>query len=193
MGGNIVNKDVNKVDSLRTDGLSGQANSLAYRVHEIEKHFHGRECWRGKKAAQTATDWADDTLSPFRAISGADDWGGDADDEAQVFGTDDTPFIAGNPKFDIHRILIVATSVDTHWKLRFVWGTGTMAAAIAANQFSCFMLKFDSANPQQSAGIPVDVMMPRLNSGVDKVWLQAWNATDNATIDFLVGTHEYEG
>jgi hypothetical protein len=36
-------------------------------------------------------------------------------------------------------------------------------------------------------------MMPRGTCGTTKVWVQAWNATDNATIDFLVGLHEYEG
>ena len=38
-----------------------------------------------------------------------------------------------------------------------------------------------------------EVMMPRGTCGVTKVWFQAWNASDNATIDFLVGLHEYEG
>jgi hypothetical protein len=183
-----------KIDDVTTLGLLGESNSLAYRVHEIERHFHGRECWRGKLAVQTGTNWADDNIdTPFRAISGANDWGGDLNDEAQVLGTADTPLIGGKVKYDIHRMVVVDASSVTVYKLRFIWGTGTMAAAIAANQFSCFMFKFDPAGPQQSAGVPIDVMMPRLNSGVDKVWLQAWNETDNATIDFFVGLHEYPG
>jgi hypothetical protein len=191
MGAEIENVPA-KIDDFAVEGLEGTSNSLAYKVEEIERHLHGRECWRGKLAVQTATAWADDTLTPFRAISGNDTWGGDANDEAQVLGTGDTPFVAGNVRFDAHRILVTALSTDTPWKLRIVWGTGTMAAAITANQFSCFMLQ-NNPNGAKAGGFPVNVMMPRLNSGVDKVWMQAWNATDNATADFLIGIHEYEG
>lgn len=189
----IIKAETEKIDNLATDGLAGTPDSLAYRVNEIEKHFHSPECWRGKKGVQTATDWAEDSLTPFQAISGADAWGADANDEAQVLGVDNTPFRAGFVKFDVHRILITGVSEDTHYKLRFIWGTGTMADAIIAQQFSCIMIKFDKTNPQQSAGTPADIMMPRLNSGVDKIWMQAWNITDNATVDFFIGLHEYEG
>lgn len=192
MGGNIVNKDINKVDSRRTDGLLGVPNSLAYRVQELENHFHNQECWRGIKAVQTATEWADDVLTPFQCISGNNDYGSDADDEALVLGTDDTPFRTGLVKFDVHRIFIDGVSEATLYKMRLIWGTGTMAAAISAGQFSCLHLKFDGIGVT-SAHEPVDVKMPRLDSGVDKVWAQCWNVTDNATVDFLVGIHEYKG
>jgi len=184
---------LNKIDSAPTDGLVGVEGSLAYRIHEIEKHFHSRGRWLGKLGTQTATAWADDTLTPYQAISGNDDYGGDVNDEALVVGTDDAPQITGMVKFDLHKVLITAVSVDTVYKLRIVYGSGTMAAAIIAGQYSEFMVKFDSSNPQQSAGIPFHVQMPRLTSGTDKVWIQAWNATDNATVDFFVGIHEYEG
>lgn len=65
-----------------------------------------------------------------------------------------------------------------------------MADAITANQVSTIMVKFDSTNPQLSAGVPVDVRMPGFAVG-NKVWIQVWNATNNATIDFYVGVHEY--
>ena len=47
-------------------------------------------------------------------------------------------------------------------------------------------------NPQTGAGAPIDVRMPRIACG-SKVWVQAKNATDNATIDFFCGGHEYPG
>jgi hypothetical protein len=156
-----------------------------------DEHFHTRERWRGIIAVQTATDWADDVLTPFVAISGNNDYGADADDEAQVLGTDDTPVIAGMTMFDMHRFLVVDVDHDTPYKLRVVWGTGTMAAGIAAGQTSEVMIMFDAANPTESAGIPVDLKMPRLRCGIDKVWVQAWNATDDSEISFLVGLHEY--
>ena len=33
-------------------------------IAEIERHFHTRSRWLGKKAAQTATDWGDDDETP---------------------------------------------------------------------------------------------------------------------------------
>ncbi len=184
--------DAQKIDNLATDGLDGVNNSLTYRVHEIEKHFHSREHWRGMKGVQTATDWSDDVLTPFQAISGNNDYGGDANDEAQVLGTDNTPVISGYPKYDLHRILIIDASSTTVYKLRLVWGTGTMADAITANQFTEIMVQYDPALFGGS-GVPTEIMMPRVNCGTDKIWIQAWNATNNATIDFLVGWHEYQG
>lgn len=190
----LIKAETDKIDALATDGLAGVSNSLAYRVHEIERHFHNRECWRGKLAIQTATAWAADVIdTPFQAISGLNVWGADANDEALVLGTDDTPFIVGSVKYDPHRILITGVSSDTAYKMRIIWGSGTMAAAIAAFQWSCFMFRFDSLSPAVEAGFPVDMKIPRLLSGVDKVWAQAWNETDNATIDFFIGLHEYEG
>jgi hypothetical protein len=184
--------DVTKIDATATNGLAGTANSLAYRVHEIEKHLHNRERWLGKRAVPNATEWGTPgTITAFRAISGNNTYGADASDEASILGTADAPIIAGNTKLDIHRIIIVGVSSDTHYKLRIVYGSGTMADAITAAQYTEVIVKFDSVNPQQSAGVPIEVIMPRITSGTDKVWVQAWNATDNATIDFLVGLHEY--
>lgn len=184
--------DSAKIDSLATSGLIGVSNSLAYRVHEIERHFHGRERWRGKKASQTATDWADDVLTPFRATSGNNDYGGDANDEALVLGTADTPAIAGNTRYDLHRIMMVGASSSTAYKLRIVYGTGTMADAITAGQYSEMVIMSDPSAAQVPHDV-FDVMMPRGTCGSTQIWVQAWNATNNATIDFLVGWHEYEG
>lgn len=185
-----------KIDGAAVSGLTGTANSLAYKVHEIERHFHGRERWFGKLAVQTATDWADNNIvTPYRCISGANAYGVDANDEALVVGTADTPAIVVVPamvRYDLHRIFIVASSSETVWKLQLIYGTGTMADAIAASQFSTFMLKVDAA-AASSPALPMDVMMPRGTCGSTKVWMRGWNATNNATIDFYVGWHEYEG
>lgn len=187
-----ASRSIDKLDTLAVDGLAGTSNSLAYKVHEIERHFHNRERWRGKKAVQSATDWADDTLSAFRAISGNNVYGGEANDEALVIGTDDTPAIAGNTRYDLHRIMMTGASSSTAYKLRIVYGTGTMADAITAGQYSEMVIMSDPAAAQVPHDV-FDVMMPRGTCGSTKVWIQAWNATDNATIDFLVGWHEYEG
>lgn len=180
-----------KLDSASVDGLTGASNSLAYKVHEIERHFHGRERWFGKLAVQTATDWADNTLTPYVAISGNNDYGTDPNDEALVLGTADTPAIAGMVRFDLHRVYVSASSVSALWKLQLIYGTGTMADAIAAGQYSTFMVR--TTTPASIQETPADVMMPRGTCGATQVWLRAWCATNNATISFFIGLHEYEG
>ena len=170
----------------------GTAESVAYGLDRHDQHFHVRERWLGIQAPQTATDWALDTLSPFQAISGNNAYGADADDEAQVLGTADTPIIAGSTHFDMHRILAVDMSSATPYKLRIVWGTGTMADAITAGQFSEVMVITDVAVGPPSSGAPFEVRMPRVLTDT-KVWCQCWNFTNNATIDFLAGVHEYQG
>mgnify|MGYP001024439238 CR=1 FL=1 len=182
-----------KIDGAAVDGLTGVSNSLAYKVEEIERHLHGRERWFGKLAVQTATDWADNNIStPFRAISGNNAYGTDPNDEAQVIGTADTPAIAGNVRYDLHEMLVVASSSTTVWKLQVIYGTGTIADAITAGQYSTTMLKIDAAVGSTPATAHA-IMMPRGTCGSTKVWIRGWNATDNATIDFFVGWHEYEG
>ena len=182
-----------KIDAKAVDGATGVYNSLAYRVDEIEHHVHSRERWLGISGDQSGNNWAADNLNPFVAISGANDYGGDADDEAKVLGTDDTPIIAGSLKYDLHRLLVLDVDHDTVYKLRIVYGTGTMGDAITAGQYSEVVVLFDSTNPTVSAGSPVDLQMARLDVGTDKVWIQAWNASNNSNIDFLVGIHEYDG
>lgn len=171
--------------------LANEHATLVADVLEHDEHFHNRERWLGLQDPQTATDWALNTLNAFVAVSGNNDYGGDPADEALVLGTDDTPVVAGNTRFDMHRIFITASSVNTWWKMRFIWGTGTMADAITAGQFSEVMFAQDNANPQQSVGTPFSIIMPRLEAGQDQVWAQAWNVGNNATVAFLVGLHEY--
>lgn len=174
-----------------TDALQITTDTILEEVIEIEEHIHNRERWFGQSADQSGNDWAADNLVPLDVISGNNAYGSDADDEAKCLGTADTPVRAGMTKFDLHRFLVVGVSQNTVYKMRIVWGTGTMADAITAEQTSEFMVKFDAVNPQQSAGIPFEVKMPRLDSGT-KVWVQCWNATDNATASFFIGLHEYE-
>lgn len=91
-------------------------------------------------------------------------------------------------QFHLHRMLVAGVSEDTEYKLRFVWGTGTMADGITAGQVSAVMIKFDKTNPQQSAGVPYEVKAPDFEAGT-KVWAQCKNATNNATLDFYVAYH----
>ena len=186
--------DVDKTDitglQVSLDSIETTTNSVEADVLVHDEHFHTRERWFGKSADQSGNDWALDGLVPYQAISGNNAYGSDADDEAKVLGTADTPVIAGMTLFDLHRVLIVDVSEDTVYKMRFVYGVGTMADAISAGQTSEIMIKFDATNPQQSAGIPFEVRMLKVDTEI-KVWCQAWNVTNDATVDFFIGLHEY--
>jgi hypothetical protein len=167
--------------------LAARLIAIAAEVTEVEKHFHTRARWFGKLASQTGTDWADNTLSPYRVISGDNVYGADANDEALVFGTADI-VITGQTKYDADSIMVVASSATTPWKIRFIYGTGTMADAITAGQFSETIVQVISVSSRLAKE---NFRMPRLTIGTDKLWAQGWNASDNATLDFLVGIHGY--
>jgi len=153
-----------------------------------DEHFHNRERWFGISGDQSGNDWALEAgLTPFQAISGNGDFGGDADDEAKVLGTEDTPAITNKQFLDMHRILVISVSTATAYILRIVYGTGTMADAETAGQYSDVPYIRESG---VGRGRPIETMMPKLAAG-NKIWIRAKNATDNATIDFLVGLHEY--
>ena len=186
-----VKAQTDKIDKIAVSGLLGAPDSLAYKVSELESHIHNHEHWRGKLAVQTATNWMDNVLTPFRAISGANAYGANANDEAQVIGSADTPVSVGMVKYDCYRIIILALSSNTIWKLRMVWGTGTLAQAITAEQFTELMV-LNIIATGNAGGFPVDFRMPRISVGT-KLWVQAWNASLGATIDFCIGIHEYVG
>ena len=123
-------------------------------------------------------------------MSGNGAYGSDPNDEAKVFGTDDTPFIAGQTHFDPGFLTVSNVSNDNMYIIRIVWGTGTMAAAIAAGQYSTKAFKFDSTNPQLTSNELIHIGTPVLPNGT-KVWVQIKNNTDNATINFFIDAHGY--
>ena len=160
-----------------------------------EEHCHHKVRWFGKKPVQTATEWSitlDQGLANlYRAISGNGAYGGDANDEAQLFGTADIP-ISGMVRGDFDQILIVANSSNTLYLCRIVWGIGTLAAAITADQYSEFPYYRGNADQVRKIQVIPTPLIPITISGLPvKIWLQCMNASDNATLDFVVGVHGY--
>jgi hypothetical protein len=155
-----------------------------------EEHLHHKVAWYGIATPQTATVWANNTsMTPFRAISGHHTWGADVNDEAQLFGTGDTltELGAGLVVGDFDLILITANSSSTISKIRIIWGTGTMADAIIAGQWSETMYIRSTSDTTRT----IRTFTTPLISINDKIWIQHWNDTDNSTIDFFVGVHGY--
>ncbi len=156
-------------------------------VTEARNHHHNHERWFGKTAVQTATDWGTEaSLTPYHAISGNGAFGTDANDEAQVIGTADTPTQAGMARYDMHRIMVDAASNANPFVLRFVGGTGTMADAEAAGQYTDIMVT------DARKGAPIPIIHELVTTGATKIWCRAKNAANDASIDFFVGIHEYE-
>lgn len=176
-----------KIDSAPTDGLEGVEDSLAYRVHEIEKHLHNNERWLGAAAVPSGeTHVADsDSMAAFQIDAGEDTWGA----WVQIIGSSDTPVTAGMAKFDLHRILV--TDVERRNTLtRVQVASGESgAAALASGDYSEIMLLPDNLGKLD----PYDILKPRYANGT-KVWARAWVAgASTGTLDFFVGIHEYIG
>ena len=186
--------NTNKIDDAATNGLTGTSNSLAYRVHEIERHIHGRSRWLGKHAAPTpGVIEANDNMTPFTVTSGvaADTYGS----EVCILGTSDTPRMTSNVKFDLHEMLITGVTVDAHThKFRFIWilASETVADAITAGQYTEVMGKVDAA-AGSGGDIVISVSIPRIATG-KKVYIQSKDTHVAAiTTSFFIGLHEYEG
>lgn len=179
--------DRQKIDSAATLGLAGTNNSLAYRVMEIEKHDHSRARFWGSNGAATETNAIAATVSaPFVAQSGDNTWG----TAIPICGTADDSTGLSYAKFDPHLLLVTDTDHTTPYRFRMIYGTGTSAAAIAANQWSEEM--FLASGGPFDGGVPIAFQMPRVDVGA-KLWVQVWNATNLSAVDFYWGCHPYVG
>jgi hypothetical protein len=176
---------MSKIDGATTDGLAGTSNSLAYRVHEIEKHFHNRERWWGAVGAPDETNAIAATVTvPFVAVSGDNTWG----TAIPICGTGDNPVLATDAKFDAHLVLVTDTDHATPYRMRIIYGSGTSADAITAGQWTEVM--FITAAGPFSSGVPAEIKMPRVDVG-GKLWAQVWNNTNGSNVDFFWGAHGY--
>jgi len=163
--------------------------TIEQEVFEIDGHIHNRERWCGISADQSGNDWClPDSLNPFVVASGNGDFG----TAIKVIGTDNTPLITGDTKFDPHMILITDLENATPWIVRVIYGTGTSGDAVTAGQYTEFMLAAANAGPPvRPGGVARGILMPRLDAGTDKVWVSVKNATNLDEMEFFVGTHGY--
>lgn len=161
-------------EKVASPGLSEAIfDSLAYRIAEIEKHFHS------KSRVIPAT------ITPIVIQSGANAWG----TAVQILAAGDTPIFPGNKFFDPDTLIVVSSSIVTPYRLRLIWGTGTSAAAILDDQFS------ETIYCPYLAGVStfhVIIRSPRIACG-SICWIQCWNATNLAALSIFASLHEYEG
>ena len=159
-----------------------------------ETHVHTIVRWYTKKNPQGVNEWctplAGHLAQFWRCISGNGTWGADANDEALLFGTDDllTELGTGLTYGDMDKILFLANSSTTPYIVRIIWGTGTMAAAVTANQYTEIAFLRAVADTNRKV---YELKMPKVGVVGYKLWAQCQNATNNATIDFILGVHAY--
>jgi len=177
-----------KIDNVAVKGLLGVHNSLAYKVHEIEKHVHGRARRWGALASPDETNAIEANVTrPFVAVSGDNAWG----TAIPIVGSADVPVPSDQAAYvDLHHILISEVDHATAYRLRVIYGTGTSGDAVTAEQWTEFM--FYSGTGPKSTPTALEIMMPRVAVG-SKCWVQVWNATNTSEVDFYIGCHGYPG
>jgi len=182
----IIGANPTKIDDQSTLGLLGTSNSLAYRVHEIEKHFHSIERWYGNNLAGKMT--TADNLTPWRMTANA---------SANTYGTEIQLAAAGDVtdsdmgitvvRYDIHRLAVVESSANDQTYMLQCWaGSGAFGDATLRTEIP-YRTGGNAAEAQ-----PIDCQMGRLRQ-TDKVWGRIKCEAGNATMDIIIGVHAYAG
>lgn len=188
---NIINEnELSKIDKLAVSGLLGTNNSLAYKVHEIEKHFHNYERWFGLSPSPSGevkrADLLATTVAPFQIDAANNDWGS----WLQILGSSDTPTNIGGTytKFDLHSVQVVANERAQPYYVQFAFGD-TAAGALTAGTYTSMVIACPATNTDEA----FKIMMNRVNAGT-KAWARCKCVGQNtATLDFYFGIHEYVG
>lgn len=148
-------------------------------VKEIEHHLHNNEIWFGNGAVE-------DSLTPYTLISGNGIYG----TAVELLAPGDTPFVAGQTRFDPHRVLPVSIDTGSLYLVRLIWDEVSAAAGVTARQYTTFTVLPTGVGSNIDGSI-TDVIAKRIYSGVDYLWAECKNASNLAEIDILIGIHEY--
>lgn len=159
------------------DGVD-QISDIWHNTYEAEHHLHNQNVWLGNGAVE-------DSLTGYTVTSGNGAFGA----ETLLIDVADVPKRTGNIKFDISFFSPLTISSATVYIVRLIWGTGLVAAAEAANQYTEIAVSSTGVG-STVRGFPMPVTMPDIVVGT-KVWAKCKNATNLATITFLIAEHEY--
>ena len=181
--------EIDKIDFLRTNGLLGVNNSLAYRTHEIERHFHSNERWFGAAVVPAGTTHVADRIGvgvvAFTIDAGNNNWG----NWLQVLGSTDTPADPGNVEMDAHRLLVTNAERNATYFVQFAAGV-TGVAGLAALTFT--EITFQPLSNQIDSA-PLNMQSRRALCGTN-IWARCMcPLQDTAQLSFFVAIHEYEG
>jgi hypothetical protein len=141
--------------------------------------FHNNERWFGAGATLAS-------LTGYSLISGNNAFGA----ETLMLDVANTPINPLMRFFDIHKIFITELSSVTAYMVRLLYGTGTCAEAETAGQYSDIPI-LTTGLGSNVRGEPSSVVHIIVASGT-KIWGKCKNATNLATMNILIGLHEYE-
>jgi len=178
-----VKTQTDNIDEHAVLGLAGTVDSLAYKVHEIEKHFHNSAQWYGKDSVDDLLNR--DSVTPFVLTAGDDQ---DYGTEVQL--SDGTEIEGGSAtkKFDFHKILITdnnAGNTSTTFKFELWYGTGIFAAATLLTE--C-VANFYSISDNHGV---MEFPCPRIACN-NKLWARVKCNVNGKSCSILVGVHVYE-
>lgn len=182
--------EVNKIDNAAVDGFAGVDDSLAYKISEIERHYHSYESWFGLATVPNGEIHRADRIGTgvlsFQIDAGNLAWG----TWVCVLGSSDTPARGSNEKYDLHRFLVVAAERTTAtYFVQFAFGA-TGADALAAGTYT-EVVYYSPASVSRSA--PTDMRSRRIAAGT-KAWARCLCQGQNTgTLNFYLGLHGYEG
>lgn len=180
-----IDTDTSKIDDAATLGLLGTSNSAAYRIEEIEKHFHSIERWMGSDGDGTGS--TTNNMTDYQLTAGT---GGAYGTEVQLLGANDvavSDFGFTPVKFDLHRLFMtVASATDKYYIIQIWNGATTFGAATLATEVPYMK------GSNFGEVLPTECQMGRI-AVTDKVWARVKCETNGATIDFTVGIHAYAG
>lgn len=120
-----------KLDSQATLGLAGTVDSLAYRIEEIEHHFHSENQCYGATSASVPT-MVRDSLVPITVTAGDAAWG------SELILHPGSVIESGSStmKFDLHTLRVSSVGTANRMAIyeffAFSAGTPKVAAAVAA-------------------------------------------------------------
>jgi len=176
-----------KIDDYATLGLDGTPDSLAYRVHEVEKHLHSAGSWFEAATTPSGTTHVGDRIGggagPYQIDAGNDTWGS----WVQVLGSSDTPARTGQAYFDPHEMVIDDCEVNAVYFVQFSRGASGDAGYTAGTYTE---VVFYGA---KSGGLIIDVQTGRAPAGA-LLWARCMvPGVNTATLDFYLGIHEYTG
>jgi len=157
----------------------GLGQRILNQVEILERHHHGNEIWFGGGATE-------DSLTPYTLISGNNLFG----TAVELLAPGDTPFVAGNTRFDPHRVLPMRIDDASLYLIRLIWDEVSAVAGEAARQYTTFPV-FPTGIGANIDGTVADVICKRPSSGTDYLWAKCKNVTNLAEIDIIIGIHEY--
>jgi hypothetical protein len=181
--GNLIETVHPKIDNEAVDGLGGVADSLAYKVNEIERHHHNDEKIFGLAGTPSGETHVADRITllpePFQADAGNNTWGS----WLQVMGSSDSPIVGGGAYYDFHEILIVGHEHNTTpYFIQIAGGESAgLAAKISSEDFTETSVITGAGSSETG---PILVKSRRAAAGV-KCWVRIWAKGQNTgTLDF---------